>query len=106
PGSFAPLASLSETGNEVIRRCLTPTHSFPTARAFYEALSGTPGSLPHRAAHSTASQGRTTRSPRTDAPRQMGAGTSAATPPRWRPLTPKRHSLLIGTVLAGVLLAG
>jgi serine/threonine protein kinase/formylglycine-generating enzyme required for sulfatase activity len=40
PGGFAPLATVSENGNEVLRKCLTPDHSFSTAAEFYAALGG------------------------------------------------------------------
>ena len=36
PGGFAPLANVSEKGNEVLRKCLTPDRSFSTAAEFYE----------------------------------------------------------------------
>jgi serine/threonine protein kinase/formylglycine-generating enzyme required for sulfatase activity len=38
-GSVAPLASVSEEGNAVLRRCLNPGTTFPTAREFVTALS-------------------------------------------------------------------
>src|SRR5205823_1768836 len=37
-GSFAPLANVSEKGNEVLRKCLTPDRSFSTAAEFYDSL--------------------------------------------------------------------
>ncbi len=37
-GGFAPLANLSEEGNEILRKCLTPDRSFSSARDFCEAL--------------------------------------------------------------------
>ncbi len=40
PGSFAPLATVSEKANEVLRKCLTPNRSFSTAVEFYESLRG------------------------------------------------------------------
>jgi serine/threonine protein kinase/formylglycine-generating enzyme required for sulfatase activity len=40
PGGFAPLATVSEKGNEVLRKCLTPDRSFSTAAEFYDALRG------------------------------------------------------------------
>jgi serine/threonine protein kinase/formylglycine-generating enzyme required for sulfatase activity len=40
PGGFAPLATVSETGNEVLRKCLAPDRSFATAAEFYTALRG------------------------------------------------------------------
>jgi serine/threonine protein kinase len=40
PGSFAPLANVSEKGNEVLRKCLTPDRSFSTAAEFYDSLQG------------------------------------------------------------------
>jgi serine/threonine protein kinase/formylglycine-generating enzyme required for sulfatase activity len=39
PGSFTPLAALSEEGNRILRQCLTPGRSYPTGRDFYNALS-------------------------------------------------------------------
>ncbi|HZC34203.1 MAG TPA: protein kinase, partial [Chthoniobacterales bacterium] len=39
PGSFTPLATLSEDGNRILRQCLTPGRSYPTGRDFYNALS-------------------------------------------------------------------
>ncbi len=40
PGGFAPLAHVSEKGNEVLRKCLTPNRSFSTAAEFYDSLRG------------------------------------------------------------------
>ena len=40
PGGFAPLANVSDKGNEVLRKCLTPDRSFSTAAEFYESLRG------------------------------------------------------------------
>jgi serine/threonine protein kinase len=40
PGGFAPLATVSEKGNEILRKCLTPDRSFSTAAEFYDALHG------------------------------------------------------------------
>ncbi|MBV8378379.1 MAG: protein kinase, partial [Verrucomicrobia bacterium] len=37
-GGFAPLASVSEQGNEVLRKCLTPDSGFSTAAEFYDSL--------------------------------------------------------------------
>ena len=37
-GGFAPLANVSEEGNEILRKCLTPDRSFSSARDFCEAL--------------------------------------------------------------------
>jgi formylglycine-generating enzyme required for sulfatase activity len=42
PGTFTPLATLSEDGNRVLRQCLTPGRSYPTGRDFYNALSALP----------------------------------------------------------------
>ncbi len=38
PGGFAPLSTVSEKGNEILRKCLTPDRSFSTAAEFYDAL--------------------------------------------------------------------
>jgi serine/threonine protein kinase/formylglycine-generating enzyme required for sulfatase activity len=37
-GGFAPLANVSEEGNEILRKCLTPDRGFSSAREFCEAL--------------------------------------------------------------------
>jgi serine/threonine protein kinase/formylglycine-generating enzyme required for sulfatase activity len=37
-GGFAPLANMSEEGNEILRKCLTPDRGFSSARDFCEAL--------------------------------------------------------------------
>jgi serine/threonine protein kinase/formylglycine-generating enzyme required for sulfatase activity len=37
-GGFAPLAHVSEKGNEILKQCLTPDRSFSTAVEFYDAL--------------------------------------------------------------------
>ncbi len=39
---YTPLSTLSEKGNEVLRRALDPSLSFPAALAFYEALHALP----------------------------------------------------------------
>jgi serine/threonine protein kinase len=38
PGGFAPLSTVSEKGNEILRKCLTPDRSFSTAAEFYDSL--------------------------------------------------------------------
>ena len=45
-GSFAPLAIVSEQGNQVLKKCLTPDRSFSTAMEFYEALRGVASGKP------------------------------------------------------------
>jgi formylglycine-generating enzyme required for sulfatase activity len=45
-GGFAPLATVSEQGNEVLRKCLTPDRSFSTAIEFYDALRGVTNEKP------------------------------------------------------------
>ena len=40
PGGFTPLANVSERGNQILRRCLTPGRGFSTATEFYDALNG------------------------------------------------------------------
>src|SRR6202011_2372003 len=49
PGGFAPLATVSETGNEVLRKCLAPDRSFSTAAEFYTALRGVANPKPEPA---------------------------------------------------------
>jgi serine/threonine protein kinase len=38
PGGFAPLSTVSERGNEILRKCLTPDRSYSTAAEFYDSL--------------------------------------------------------------------
>ncbi len=46
PGGFAPLSTVSEKGNEVLRKCLTPERSFSTAAEFYDSLRGAANAKP------------------------------------------------------------
>jgi serine/threonine protein kinase len=43
PGGFAPLANVSEKGNGILRKCLTPEKGFSTAAEFYDSLSRVAG---------------------------------------------------------------
>lgn len=40
PNGFAPLANLPEQGNEILRRCLNPETTYPSAGEFVKALGG------------------------------------------------------------------
>jgi serine/threonine protein kinase/formylglycine-generating enzyme required for sulfatase activity len=46
PGGFAPLSAVSEKGNEILRKCLTPDRSFSTAAEFYDSLRGAANAKP------------------------------------------------------------
>ena len=46
PGGFAPLSTVSEKGNEILRKCLTPDRSFSTAAEFYDSLRGAANAKP------------------------------------------------------------
>jgi serine/threonine protein kinase len=46
PGGFAPLSTVSEKGNEILRKCLTPARSFSTAAEFYDSLRGAANAKP------------------------------------------------------------
>jgi TPR repeat protein len=65
PGSprYTPLATLTEEGNNVLRRALDPSVSFPTAYEFYQTLNGLDGLEAKR--HETKAA---TTAPRTTAP--------------------------------------
>ncbi len=48
-GGFAPLANVSEKGNEIFKQCLTPDRSFSTAVEFYDSLRGIANAKPEPA---------------------------------------------------------
>ncbi len=48
PGAFSPLANVPEQGNEVLRRCVSPEDTYPTAQDFVAALGGVAGHEPAR----------------------------------------------------------
>jgi TPR repeat protein len=48
PARYAPLSTLSEEGNEVLKRALDPVRTFQTAREFCEALATNAGMQAHR----------------------------------------------------------
>jgi serine/threonine protein kinase/formylglycine-generating enzyme required for sulfatase activity len=109
PGGFAPLANVSEKGNEILRKCLTPGRSFSTAAEFYESLSSVaaaktpalPGVLKGTEA-SPLSQSRFVPGPKGTPP---PAAAPAAEAPR-SPRKQKRGALIAALVIAGVLAAG
>jgi serine/threonine protein kinase len=46
PGGFAPLTTVSEKANEILRKCLTLERSFSTAAEFYDSLRGAANAKP------------------------------------------------------------
>jgi serine/threonine protein kinase/formylglycine-generating enzyme required for sulfatase activity len=50
PASFAPLANLPEQGNEILRRCMNPETTYPSAQAFLDAFAGVAAQAPARVA--------------------------------------------------------
>jgi serine/threonine protein kinase len=109
PGGFAPLANVSERGNEILRKCLTPGRSFSTAAEFYESLSGAAGAntpaLPEILKGSEASplsQSRFAAEPKRTPPPAAAPVPEAPHPPHKR----KSGALIAAIVFAIVSAAG
>jgi serine/threonine protein kinase len=106
-GGFAPLATVSEQGNEVLRKCLTPDRSFSTAMEFYDSLRAVSNGKPEPMANVSKQAERERRpSPRPEA----APGTGAVVPAPSAPLTipipaPKNYFWPITGALTAILLA-
>jgi serine/threonine protein kinase len=108
PGGFAPLSTVSEQGNEVLRKCLTPDRSFSTAAEFYDALRGVANAKSELVRNVTKPPGPERRT----SPRQENStGTSAAgtvptqSLPPFDPIRPsKSYFWPIAGALAAILL--
>jgi serine/threonine protein kinase len=113
PGGFAPLATVSETGNEVLRKCLAPDRSFSTAAEFYTALRGVANAKPEPAVKAIKQPelNRTTPNrPETSTGTSTGVVSAQSEPPANVPVsypiaTSKNHFWPIVAVLMIVLLA-
>ena len=109
PGGFAPIANVSEKGNEILRKCLTPERSFSTATEFYDALNEV--SVARRTAHPNASK-----VSEPVQPSQIRFAPSSAESPALKPAPPsesprpqneqKKGALILVAILSGVLAAG
>jgi serine/threonine protein kinase len=108
PGGFAPLANLSEQGNEIIRRCLTPDRSFSTASEFCDALAGIATARSGTSPASPAPRGADR--PILPAPRPGPEALAQHTTNRGAPARPpsgsRSHLFLFAAALAAVLLTG
>ncbi len=105
-GGFAPLANVSEEGNEILRKCLTPDRSFSSARDFCDALgtiaaakSGSIASTPAATA-----PGRSTSARLNSIPESLGQ----RTPTQPNPLSPalprpKNNGFLLVAGLTAIL---
>jgi serine/threonine protein kinase len=109
PGGFAPLSNVSEEGNEVLRKCLTPGRSYSTAREFYDSLaitavaktSGFPGLL-KTAEPNPASQTHSSSTPVEPPDRDTASKPEKSAQPR----PGKNRALLAALVLGAILAAG
>jgi len=91
---YTPLATLSEEGNEVLRRALDPARSFASAQEFCRALIDLDGLQVHRyEAHASTAM-------------EQPAPASPAFPPPLPRAKTKRPLALVGTIAAVVLLLG
>jgi serine/threonine protein kinase len=106
-GGFAPLANVSEEGNEILRKCLTPDRSFSSAREFCEALDliATTKSGSIAPSRSLPVTGRST-SPRLNpVPETLAKRTPTESPLPSSPLPrSKNHGLLFAAALTAILL--
>jgi serine/threonine protein kinase/formylglycine-generating enzyme required for sulfatase activity len=109
PGGFAPLANVSEKGNEILRKCLTPGRSFSTAAEFYDSLSGVAAAktsaLPGIVKVSESSP--VSQSRFVPASKGTSAPEAASTSQAAHPLgNQKRGALIAALITIGVLAAG
>ena len=109
PDSFAPLTNLSERGNEILQRCLTPDRSFPRASEFRDALAGieTAKSAPSLASPAP----REANQPILPSPRLLPEAVAQDTPNQSAPASrappcSKNALLLFAAALTAVLLIG
>jgi serine/threonine protein kinase len=107
-GGFAPLANLSEEGNEILRKCLVPDRSFSSAGDFCEALcaiaTAKSGSIP--AAPPLPETDRLASSRANFSPEALGQSTPAGPAPIPRlPPRSKNNGLLIAMGLSALLVA-
>ena len=109
PGGFAPLANVSERGNEILRRCLTPGRGFSTATEFYDALNraaaAKPSTIPAILKVSEPTQASQTRfAPTPTGPLARESAPAPESPPQRA--RQKTGALIAAVVVGGTLAAG
>jgi len=102
PGGFTPLANVSEEGNEILRKCLTPGRSFATATEFYNALAGVAVAKPSPAP-SVSKLPEPSPVSSTEATAQEAASSSDTALPR---VKQKKGAQQKGALIAAVILSG
>jgi formylglycine-generating enzyme required for sulfatase activity len=109
-GGFAPLATVSEKGNEVLRKCLTPNRSFSSAAEFYDSLRGVTGAKPEALAKAAKKpQPERPTPPRQEIP---VSSSKAIVPtkslPPYEPVLPSRNYFwpVVGVIMAILLVIG
>ncbi|MDB6153734.1 MAG: Serine/threonine protein kinase [Chthoniobacteraceae bacterium] len=103
---YTPLATLSEQGNDVLRRALDPTISFATANEFALELAGL-GDIEIKRHPSTPGIPAVNRSGDSSAPARRAPGPlrpPGVTPPLTRTAPKKSPAILVGSILAVLLL--
>jgi serine/threonine protein kinase len=107
-GGFTPLANVSEEGNEILRKCLTPDRTFSTAREFYAALgavttakSGTMAANPPSPEPDRSTSPHLNSSPETLEQSTPGQGSPLSGPPP----RPRNRVWLFVAALSAILLA-
>jgi serine/threonine protein kinase len=109
-GALTPLANLSEEGNRVLRDCLTPGSSFPTARDFYAALSNSANAKPMPLfggrKPSEPERPQTSRSERSPSKSALTASAPSALPASRPTPTSKKNALPIAATLICFFIVG
>jgi formylglycine-generating enzyme required for sulfatase activity len=109
PGGFTPLANVSEEGNEVLRKCLTPGRSYSTASEFYDALEAVAATkTPVSTARPTTPQS-SPAAPTRSGVTQAGSMEPEAPPTSEfasEPARQRKGSLIAAVILGAVLAAG
>ena len=100
---YTPLSTLSEEGNEVLKRALDPTRSFPSAKEFSDALSKLDGLQVAR--HESKAPPPQPRPAATHQPPSLTKKPATVTPAFVPSQTKKAPIALIG-IIAGVLVVG
>jgi formylglycine-generating enzyme required for sulfatase activity len=108
PGGFTPLSTVSEKGNEILRKCLIPERGFSTAAEFYDSLRGAANAKPETIKSAASRPGLERQTTPLQRPPNVTASVPGPTPalPPFNPIPdPKSHFWTIVGALTALLLA-
>ena len=103
PGGFAPLSTVSEKGNEILRKCLTPDRSFSTAAEFYDSLREAANAKPEPVTSVASRPERVRPTPPLRKP-SNGTGSVSASTPAVPPFDPIADSKSLFWPIVGVVI--